>query len=104
MSFLQAFFAGVFLVNGVPHFIKGIMGQTHMTPFKRVSDAYTNVFWGFSNFLLGLLILGMEPVTGAIHVPTGMNFWFFLIGAFVMSLMDASLFSKPNARLPWHKD
>lgn len=100
---LQAFFAGMFLANGVPHFVKGIMGQTHMTPFKRVSDVYTNVIWGFSNFVLGVLVLGFSE-SGFVNLPTGTNLWIFMVGSFVMSMMNAWLFSKPNARLPWHKD
>lgn len=103
MSFLQAFFAGMFLANGVPHFVKGIMGQTHMTPFKRVSDSYTNVVWGFINFALSAFILGFSE-SGFVNLPYGMNFWVFFLGAFLMSMMDAQLFSKINARLPWHKD
>lgn len=104
MSFLQAFFAGMFLANGVPHFVKGVMGQTHMTPFKRVSDAYTNVVWGFVNFVFGVLILGFSSDTGRVNQPTGMSFWVFALGVFVMSMMAAWLFSNPKARLPWHKD
>ena len=104
MSIFQAFFAGMFLANGIPHFVKGIMGQTHMTPFKRVSDAYKNVIWGFSNFVLGIAILGFDSVSGTVNMLVGMNLWVFLLGAFVMAMMDAWLFSKPNARFPWHKD
>lgn len=104
MNILQAFFAGAFLANGVPHFIKGITGQTHMTPFKRVSNSYLNVIWGFINFALSVVVLGMDPVTEQVLLPWGFYFWVFLTGAFVMSMMDAQLFSKPNARLPWHKD
>ena len=104
MSLLQAFLAGMFFANGVPHFVKGVMGQTHMTPFKRVSDAYTNVIWGFVNFVFGVLLLGMDPVTGVVNLPTRMGVWAFLAGVLVLALVCASLFSKPNARLPWHKD
>lgn len=101
---LQAFFAGMFLANGVPHFVKGIMGQTHMTPFKRISDAYTNVIWGMINFVLGIIILGVDPVTGEINWPTGLNVWMFMAGVFALAMTAAWLFSNPKARLPWHKD
>ena len=104
MSIIQAFFAGFFLVNGLPHLIKGVTGQTHMTPFKRVSNSYLNIVWAFVNFILGIIILGINPVSGFVNLPTGISFWFFLIGGFVIAMMDAQLFSKPNARLPWHKD
>lgn len=101
---IQAFFAGMFLANGIPHFVKGITGQKHMTPFKRVSDSYTNVIWGFINFAVGIFILGMDPYSGALNIPAGINLWVFILGAFIMSLMAAWLFSQPNAKLPWHKD
>ena len=104
MSIISAFFAGFFLANGMPHFIKGITGQSHMTPFKRISNSYLNILWGFSNFVLGFLFLGFNSKTGFLNLPMGVNFWFFLIGAFIISMMDSQLFSKPNARLPWHKD
>lgn len=104
MLIIQAFFSGFFLANGIPHFVKGITGETHMTPFKRVSNSYLNIFWGFVNFVLSFVILGFNSKTRFLNLPTGVNFWVFLLGAFVISLMDAQLFSKPNARLPWHKD
>ena len=91
MPLIPSFFAGMFFANGLPHFIKGITGQTHMTPFKRVSDSYTNVIWAFVNFVIALLILGID-------------IWGLVIGALAMSLMCAWLFSNPNAKLPWHKD
>ena len=104
MLLIQAFFAGLFLTNGVPHLVKGITGQTHMTPFKKVSNSYLNIFWAFINFVLGIIILGFNPETKFLNLPFGVNFWAFLAGAFLISMMDAQLFSKPNCRLPWHKD
>jgi hypothetical protein len=104
MNIIQAFFAGFFFVNGMPHFFKGITGQVHMTPFKRKSNAYLNVFWAFANFMLSFFILGFNPITGFLNLPTGANFWAFILGGFLISMMDAQLFSKPDSRLPWHKD
>lgn len=102
METVLAFFAGAFLINGIPHLVKGITGQTHMTPFKRVSSAMLNVVWGFVNFGLALLLLNLGQTQGGI--PVGPDRWVFLGGAFLMALADASLFSKPDARLPWHRD
>lgn len=102
MESLLAFLAGAFAINGIPHLVKGITGQTHMTPFKRVSSALLNVVWGFVNFGLALVLLNFRQAGGV--VPVGTDRWVFLVGAFLMALADANLFSKPNARLPWHKD
>ena len=93
---LKSFFAGLFLFNSLPHLLKGISGQTHMTPFKRVSSASLNIIWAFVNIILGLLLL-VRPLTG-------LAMWTFLTGGFLISIADAQLFSKPNAKLPWHKD
>ncbi len=54
-----AFLAGAFLANCLPHLVKGISGQTHMTPFKRVSPASLNIIWAFVNIYLVLLFLNM---------------------------------------------
>lgn len=99
MEIVLAFFAGAFIANGIPHFVKGVTGQTHMTPFKRVSSAELNVIWGVINFAIGLLLLNLRPFN-----LFGQNGWAFIGGVLVLGLTCAFLFSKPNARLPWQKD
>lgn len=74
-----------------------------MTPFKRVSSPVLNVFWAFANLLFGSLVLGLDS-SGRLDVLSGNNFWAFIVGGFIMALMNANLFGKPDARLPWHKD
>jgi hypothetical protein len=100
---LTAFLAGLFIFNGLPHLIQGISGKTHMTPFKRVSSPELNVIWSFINLFFGFLILGFNA-KGVLRFPTGLDFWAFLMGGFLLSLTAAKLFGSPNARLPWHKD
>lgn len=89
--------------------VKGIVGETHMTPFKRVSSPMLNIMWAFGNLLFGLFLLGLPQGLGVFMWPweanlTGANLWVFLAGGLVTSLTAAWLFGKPNARLPWHKD
>jgi hypothetical protein len=96
MIFIQMFFAGLFFTNGLPHFIKGITGQTHMTPFKRVSNSYLNIIWAYVNFSVGLMLLGFYDL--------GIKSWAMFVGSFFMAMMCAQLFSNPNAKFPWHKD
>lgn len=93
------FLAGVLLVNGVPHFIQGICGHRHMTPFKRDSSAVLNVLWGFANFIVGEAILRISkgPVWERSEVVA---FW---IGGFLIAVFLAAFWSNPEARLPWHK-
>jgi hypothetical protein len=103
MNSLTAFFGGMFLFNAIPHLVKGIAGDKHMTPFKRVSSPLLNIFWSFSNIVVAILILGFTP-EGGVAIPKGNDFWIFLLGGFVLSLTAAKLFGGPNPRLPWHKE
>jgi hypothetical protein len=50
--------AGVVGANGVPHFVKGIIGTKHQSPFGKPSSAVVNVLWGVANFV-GALWLGV---------------------------------------------
>lgn len=89
--------------------VKGITGQTHMTPFKRVSPPTLNVVWSFINILFALFFLGLASGQGLLVVPwdanlADFNLWAYLIGGFVAAFWLASFWSNPNARLPWHKD
>lgn len=52
MSYILFFLFGVFAANGVPHFVKGMIGEMHMTPFGRPSSAQVNVIWGILNFFI----------------------------------------------------
>ena len=101
---IKAFLAGFFLFNAVPHLVKGITGETHMTPFKKVSSPVLNVIWGFVNLMVGFFVLGMNPSSGALNVPAGNDFLVFLAGGFVLSIVAAKLFADPKARFPWHQD
>jgi hypothetical protein len=40
----------------VPHFVKGVTGERHMTPFGKPSSAPVNVLWGGANFYFASLL------------------------------------------------
>lgn len=101
MSLLFGFLAGMFLINGIPHLVKGITGQTHLTPFGKVSSAKVNVVWAFVNFLLAAWVLNASSRTISGVLSFDSYSLSFFAGALVMALADAWLFSKPNAKLPW---
>jgi len=101
--FIRAFLAGVFLFNSIPHLVKGITGETHMTPFMRRSSPILNILWAFVNILLGLILLGPK-IVDKWNTFTALEVLFFLLGGLIMSILDANLFGNPNAKLPWHKD
>jgi hypothetical protein len=52
MSYILFFLFGLFAANGVPHFVKGMIGEKHMTPFGKPSSAFVNVIWGVVNFYI----------------------------------------------------
>jgi len=62
IGLLLFFLAGVVGANGIPHFVKGIVGSRHQTPFKNPSSAPVNTLWGSANFLIGfwLTVWGMS--------------------------------------------
>jgi hypothetical protein len=56
------FFAGVFLTNGIPHFVSGVSGRAFQSPFSKppgigLSSSTANVVWGFFNAVIGYLLL-----------------------------------------------
>ncbi|MBI4619413.1 MAG: hypothetical protein HY739_04515 [Desulfobacterales bacterium] len=94
------FFAAIFYFNGIPHFIQGICGKTHMTPFARKSRPLTNVIWGLINFAVGEVIMHLSK-TDTWEPSQIVAFW---LGAIVISVYLSIFWSNPEARLPWHKD
>jgi hypothetical protein len=60
--FLLELLGGMFLANGVPHFVQGISGNPMPTPFAKPpgigdSSPLVNVLWGFGNLVAGALLL-----------------------------------------------
>ncbi len=106
MSLLWYFLAGFFAWNGIPHIVKGITGQKHMTPFAKVSSPVTNVIWGFVNVVATLFLLGIASGSGGLAMPwdanlSGMNLVAFLAGALIVGVYLANFWSNPKAKLPW---
>lgn len=96
------FLSGAFAFNSLPHLISGVIGNKHMTPFGKDSSAILNVGWGFLNLSVSVLVLSF--VTGNLELPSfPEGAAAFLVGGLFMSLMDANLFSNPNAKMPWWK-
>lgn len=76
MLLLAHFFAGVFLVNAVPHFVHGISGQSFQSPFASPpgvgeSSPMINVLWGSFNFLVGYALLqSFDGVTPGLNMDS----------------------------------
>jgi hypothetical protein len=90
--YVYSFLAGLIGANGVPNFVKGILGQKHQTPFGKPSSATVNVFWGWVNFVVaGFLIFYAHPRANH-HMLR--SFGLVALGALVTGLMLASVWSK----------
>ena len=62
LELIAYFVAGLFLTNGVPHFINGISGRRFQTPFASPpgvgeSPPLVNVLWGLFNFAVGYVLV-----------------------------------------------
>lgn len=87
-NYLAAFFAGAFLSNAIPHFIKGISGDKFPTPFskppgKGLSSSVTNVAWALLNIIIGYLLCRVSKFTSDNLIPLIV----FFAGFATMSLM-----------------
>jgi hypothetical protein len=88
--YVFSFLAGVVGVNGVPHFIKGVTGQKHQTPFAQSSSATVNVCWGWANFVVAGLLLYKSHY----HAHLLRAFGMFAIAALLMAILLAESWSK----------
>ena len=93
-QYVAIFFAGMLLVNAVPHFMNGVSGQPFPTPFanppgKGMSSATLNVIWGFANMLTGVLLLRISKFTSKNNLGLILFFAAILCAGVVLS----SLFS-----------
>jgi hypothetical protein len=88
--YVYSFIAGVFGANGLPHFVKGSLGQKHQTPFGKNSSAIINVLWGWANFVVAAGFLYHADV----HRHLIRAFGMVAIGALLMTLLNASYWSK----------
>ena len=88
MYYLVYFLAGLFAANGIPHFIKGITGEKHPTPFGASSSAVVNVLWGSANFILAWALWHYA----GLHRPLDHTFRYeltFVLGGFILSVLMA---------------
>lgn len=87
---------GLFGTNAIPHFVRGITGQRHMTPFGSESSAVLNVVWGSANAAVAGVLAwlyrdAIEASTLAVAFVAGV----------VLAVGLASYWSEENPELPW---
>jgi len=56
LNLLFAFLIGLIGANGIPHFVKGITGQSHDVPWKKPARPYINIIWGIINFAIAYTV------------------------------------------------
>jgi hypothetical protein len=94
--YLSYFFGGAFLVNALPHFVNGVMGNAFQSPFasppgEGLSPALTNVFWGTLNFVFAYLLLWR---VGKFEMRSTRHFVVAVMGGLLMAIMLAQHFGK----------
>ncbi len=102
VGFFLAFMIGACSANGIPHYIKGVVGQSHMTVFSKLSSPVVNVLWGLFNWFLAFILYTL--FNSFIDNFTNIHMIIAIVGGVFISLRLSKLWSDPNAKLPWHKD
>lgn len=96
--YVACFFAGLFLANTVPHFVKGICGDRFPTPFakppgKGLSSPLVNVLWALLNLIIGYVLLRVGRVMSGGDVALATVF----IGGAAISVMASVNFAHKHS-------
>lgn len=102
MVYLAYIFAAFCLVNGIPHFIKGVCGDRFQSPFAKPpgvgeSTPVTNVLWGSFNFLICFLVLNFA---GLFEIGRNTETHVFVAALFVSAIILAVTFGRIRNRKP----
>lgn len=92
--YLSAFWAGMFLANGVPHFVQGICGNKFPTVFSKprgqgLSNPTTNVLWALPNLAVGFVLFNVAKISGENYLSCLL----FFVGIATISLALSKRFS-----------
>jgi hypothetical protein len=90
--YVYSFLAGLVGANGIPHFVKGITGQKHQTPFGKGSSAAVNVVWGWVNFVVAGLLIYLAHPRANHHMLR--SFGLVALGALITGVLLAIVWSK----------
>jgi len=98
--YLFDFVSGLFLANGVPHFVQGVSGYLLHSPYGDPpgagdSSLLSNTLWGFANLTVGfVLLLFFRPQGSAAAVG-----WILVaLGALQAAGWPSSYFSTVRSR------
>lgn len=96
MDLITVLIGAVLVTNGVPHFVQGITGQRHMTPFEVRSSPVVNVLWGMLNIGPGLWLVHRAGAFNRSVIVAA------ALGVIVTAVGLAWFWSRDDRRLPWH--
>ena len=93
---ISYFFGGLFLSNGIPHFVSGVMGRPFQSPFAKppgqgLSSSTVNVLWGVLNFAVAYILIcrvGEFSLRSTIHAAV------LGLGFLLMGLLGARQFGR----------
>ena len=93
-NYIACFFAGMFLANFVPHFVKGVCGDPFPTPFakppgKGLSSPTVNVLWALINLIVGYMLCQV----GKVYSDNLLALLVFFVGIAAISIMLSKNFS-----------
>jgi hypothetical protein len=98
-TYIECFFAGMFLANVVPHFVHGISGDRFPTPFakppgKGLSSPLVNVLWALFNLVVGYILFRAGKVfSSGDNIAVAV----FFAGITVISIFASINFAKKHA-------
>ena len=92
---LAAFFAGVFLMNTIPHFVQGLSGNYFPTPFAKppgrgLSSPLTNTLWAFANLIIGFFLFKASKVS----LDVNLLLLLFFAGMVIIGIISPINFAK----------
>jgi hypothetical protein len=91
--YVACFFAGLFIINTVPHFIHGVSGDSFPSPFanppgKGLSSPIVNTLWGLGNLFIGYILFRV----GKASKENKWSLLIFFVGVVCMSIMLSNAF------------
>jgi hypothetical protein len=94
-NYVSIFFAGAFISNFVPHFVKGVCGDNFPTPFAKPpgrgpSSPVVNVLWALLNLVIGCLLYKVGKMSCQDNISVGV----FFVGFALLAIMAATNFAK----------
>ena len=100
--YLLEFVSGLFLCNGVPHFVQGVSGHWFQSPFGSPpgvgeSSPLSNALWGFANLAVGFILLWFFGPRGA-EALVG---WGLVgLGVLLMAVLTSIHFGRVRCKTP----